>query len=257
MKKRIFATCFAALLVLASSMTAFAEDRQGESGWQVTFDGRRMESNFSTAKIDEQIGGLQPGDSIELTITLRNNYNGNVDWYMKNQVLESLEDAGNAAGGAYDYLLTYTDKAGETTTLYSSDYFGGDGRINGIGLHGATTTLDDYFYLDRMTNNDTGVVKLKVRLEGETQGNVYQNTLARLQMDFAVELPGATGNPGSGRESVKTGDQTKILLYVILTLVAGIVLLATAMIRLRRDREEVPAAAAEDTTGKTVRRRRK
>lgn len=257
MKKRIFATCFAVILALASSITAFADDIPGESGWQVTFDGRRMESNFSTAKIDEQIAGLQPGDSIELTIALKNNYNGNVDWYMKNQVLESLEDAGKAANGAYDYLLTYTDKAGETSTLYSSEYFGGTGRYNGVGLHGATTTLDDYFYLDRLGNNDNGTIKLRVKLEGETQGNDYQNTLARLEMDFAVELPGATGNPGSGRESVKTGDQTKILLYVILTLVAGIVLLATAMIRLRRDREEVPVTAAEDTTGKTVRRRRK
>lgn len=255
MKKRICAACFAMLLALASSITAFADDIQGESGWQVLFDGKRMESNFSTAKIDEQIGGLQPGDSIELTITLKNQYNGQADWYMKNQVLESLEDAGNAAGGAYDYLLTYTDKAGETTTLYSSDYFGGDGRINGVGLHGATTTLDEYFYLDRMTNNDTGTVKLKVRLEGETQGNDYQNTLARLQMDFATELATASSTPGSGRASVKTGDQTQILLYVTLTLAAGIVILIIAVMRFRRDREEA-VVMAEDGS-KTARRRRR
>lgn len=257
MKKRIFAAGFAVLLALASSITAFADDFKGESGWQVSFDGRRMESNFSTAKIDEQISGLQPGDSIELTITLQNHYEANVDWYMKNQVLESLEDAGNAAGGAYDYLLTYTDRDGKTTTLYSSDYFGGDGRINGVGLHGATTSLDDYFYLDRMRNDDSGVVKLKVRLEGETQGNTYQNTLARLEMDFATEIPGGvTDTPGSGRKSVKTGDQTKILLYVVLTLAAGLVLLITAVIRLRRDREEEPVMA-EGISGKTARRRRR
>ena len=258
MKKRIFATCFAVLLALASPVTAFADNViKGEAGWRVTFDGRRMDSNFSTAKIDEQIGGLQPGDSIELTIALNNNYNGQVDWYMKNQVLESLEDAGNAAGGAYDYLLTYTDKAGETTTLYSSEAFGGDGRINGVGLHGATTTLDDYFYLDRMGNNDSGTVKLIVKLEGETQGNDYQNTLARLQMAFATELvSGSTNPPGTGRNAVKTGDQTKILLYVVLTLAAGLVLLITAVVRLRRDREEA-VVRVEETRGKTARRRRR
>ena len=111
---------------------------------------------------------MQPGDSVELTITLKNDFDGQADWYMKNKVLETLEDAGNAAGGAYDYLLTYTDTAGETTTLYSSQKFGGDGKINGVGLHGATKTLENYFYLDRMGKDATGVVKLKVALDGET-----------------------------------------------------------------------------------------
>lgn len=256
MKKRIFAVCFAALLALASSVTVFADDITGEAGWRVTFDGKRMDSNFSTAKIDEQVGGLQPGDSIEFTIDLKNNYNAQADWYMKNQVLEALEDAGKSAGGAYDYLLTYTDKAGETTTLYSSDYFGGEGRYNGVGLHGATTTLDDYFYLDRMGNNDSGTVKLKIRLEGETLGNDYQNTLARLQMDFATELVTGGGSPGTGRNAVKTGDQTKIILYVVMTLAAGLVLLLTAVIRLRQDREEA-VVRVEETRGKTVGRRRR
>ena len=51
MKKRIFTVCFAALLALASSITVFADDIPGEAGWRVTFDGRRMDSNFSTAQI--------------------------------------------------------------------------------------------------------------------------------------------------------------------------------------------------------------
>lgn len=199
MKKRINMLSLLLILVLAFSQTAFAEDRQGESGWEVRFDGKRMNSNFSTAKIDDQIGGLQPGDSIELTITLKSDFDGKADWYMRNQVLEALEDAGNITGGAYDYLLTYTDGAGELTTLYSSENFGGEGRYNGVGLHGATTTLDDYFYLDRMGRNDTGVIKLKVRLEPETSVNKYQNTLARLQMDFATEVVDDGSGSASGR----------------------------------------------------------
>ncbi|MEZ3485320.1 MAG: hypothetical protein K1W22_01630 [Lachnospiraceae bacterium] len=98
-----------AALVLASSLiprgTAFAEDRQGASGWQVTFDGKKMSSNFTTANIGDEINLMQPGDSVELTITLKNACSENADWYMKNEVLSTLEDAGDAAGGAYDYLL--------------------------------------------------------------------------------------------------------------------------------------------------------
>lgn len=253
MRKRIITGCIAMLLVLASSVTAFAEDRQGEAGWRVTFDGKKMNSNFSAANMDDEIYNMQPGDSVELTITLKSNYNGKTDWYMRNQVLESLEDAGKAEGGAYDYLLTYTDTAGETTTLYSSEYFGGEGRYNGVGLHGATKTLDDFFYLDRLGNGGSGVVKLKVRLDGETQGNDYQNTLAKLQMDFATEV----AETGGTRRPVRTGDQTKILLYVTLTLAAGMTLLIIAVMRLRGDREEAAVREVQPDKRRTERRRRR
>lgn len=265
MKKRLLAFGLAGILVLASSMTAFAEDRQGAAGWQVGFDGSRLSSNFTNANMDDEIYNMQPGDSVELTISLKNDYNGQADWYMKNQVLQTLEDAGNAAGGAYDYLLTYTDKDGTVTTLYSSEKFGGEGRINGVGLHGATTSLEDYFYLDRMGNGDTGIVKLKVALEPETQGNAYQNTLARLQMDFATELVSGAGttpgtnldtNPGSDPDSnpgtggnvgghvAKTGDESQVMLYVLLAFSSGFVLLIAAIVRLHRDREEKAAAVS-------------
>lgn len=270
MRKRVLGIGLAAFLVVVSSVTAMAEDRQGAEGWQVRFDGQAMESNFTSGNMADEINLMQPGDSVELTITLKNDHDGQADWYMKNEVLSTLEDAGEAAGGAYDYLLTYTDTAGETTTLYSSEKFGGDGRINGVGLHGATTSLDDYFYLDRMGEGAEGVVKLKVALDGETLVNDYQNTFARLQMDFATEMVqggigtpvgpggntpgggsgnpngGTPGEPGSpngntpgGGEVVKTGDQTTFMASMAGMLVAGLVIMAVVVVRLRREHKGV------------------
>ena len=274
-KRRIFCLCLAGLLILASAVTAFAEDRQGASGWQVTFDGKKMNSNFSTANMDDEIYAMQPGDSVELTIKLKTNFSGQADWYMKNEVLETLEDAGDAAGSAYGYQLTYTDKDGEVSTLYSSESLGGDGRINGVGLHGATTTLEDYFYLDRMGRGDTGTVKLKVALDGETEGNDYQDTLARLQMDFAVEpaetteTPGRDNpgddpsggtrnpaNPGSGN-AVQTGDDSQTMLYVLLMLLSGLVLLAAAFLRMPKDRKAEAAAAGDAASLQSKSRKRR
>ncbi len=214
MWKIISLTAVSALLFV-SSATVSAEDRKGASGWQVTFDGKKMESNFTSAD-------------------------------MSNEVLESLEDAGDAAGGAYDYLLTYTGTSGKTTTLYSSEKFGGEGKIGGVGLHGATRTLQNYFYLDRMKNATSGVVKLKVALDGETLVNDYQNTLARLQMDFATELVsggGSTtpGNPESlrpDRNAVKTGDETEIMRYIILMFGSGLLLLIGGLLLLSGRQEE-------------------
>ena len=244
MKNRIKEICLAAALILtlSSAVTVLAEDRQGPSGWQVTFDGKKMERNFSSSDMSNEAGQMQPGDSVEFTVTLKSTYDGKTDWYMKNEVLESLEDAGNAAGGAYDYLLTYTDTSGQTTNLYSSEKFGGEGKINGVGLHGATTTLQNYFYLDRLGSGETGVVKLKVALDGETLVNDYQNTLARLQMDFATELvdntPGDTTNLRPDRNAVKTGDDTEIMRYLLIMLVSGMVLFVGAILLLRRQNEE-------------------
>lgn len=265
MKKRCRIICLVSmLLLLASSLTVLAEDRKGASGWQVSFTGKKMESNFTTANIGDEVNAMQPGDSVEFTINLKNAFQGQADWYMENEVLETLEDAGDAAGGAYDYLLTYTDVNGETTTLYSSEKFGGEGRIGGVGLHGATTSLDEYFYLDRMGSNATGVVKLKVALDGETLVNNYQNTAALLQMDFAAQLISTEDetstnrdpdkDPGSGTNTstatntgssqgqrqrpVKTGDESRILFYVAVMFVSGLGLLAGGLLMLGHSREE-------------------
>ena len=127
MKKRIVMLCSAMLLVLASTVTAYAEERQGEAGWKVVFDGSDMKSNFSPSDMDDEIYNMQPGDTVELTITLKNATEKETDWYMRNEVLQTLEDASKAEGGAYDYLLTYTNSAEELTELYSSEYFGGEG----------------------------------------------------------------------------------------------------------------------------------
>lgn len=240
--KKLFrkgACLMAALLLAGTSLTALAEDRQGASGWEVSFNGSRMSSNFTSASIVNDVNDLLPGDSVELTINLKNDFNGKADWYMKNEVLDALEDAGNAAGGAYDYLLTYTDAAGETTTLYSSEKFGGDGRINGVGLHGATNTLEDYFYLDRMEGSASGTVKLKVALDGETLVNNYQNTFARLQMDFATELVQSdTQTPGTPGRTIKTGDEARVTLYLALMFAGGTGLLVAGLLMLKRRQGE-------------------
>lgn len=268
MKRRLIALCLTGIMVLASSFQTFAEDRIGKSGWQVSFDGSKMTNNFTPADIDNEIYSLLPGDTIELTITVKNTFDGQADWYLENKVLETLEmtedEDGNtiqkASGGAYDYLLTYTSSAGVTTPLYSSEKFGGDGRYegNGIGLERATEALDDWFYLERLGNGGTGVVKLKVALDGETLVNDYQDTLAALQMNFATELvqPGTTTTtrtqtPGRNREIIKTGDQSQILLYILLALGSGLLLLLLAFMRMRREKEEL-AWEAEGSYGLDV-----
>ncbi len=231
MKKKLFACVLALATVLALALPVSAETVQGKSDWQVTFtQDKEMVSSFKTADIDDVIMGMQPGDNAVITLSLTNSHSATTDWYMTNKVLSSLEDSvGVASGGAYTYILTYTNSKGEVTTLFSSDTVGGDTiSAAGEGLHEATDALQDYFYLDTLTSGQSGKITLEVALDGETQGNSYQDTLADLQMNFAVELR------DSSVKVVKTGDESNSMAAIIVAAVAGVLLLVLAIVSVRR-----------------------
>ena len=218
MKKRVFGILLALVIVLALPAAAQAAD-----GWKVTFTAdSKMESNFTTSAIADAVAGLQPGDDAVFEITLENKYKDPVDWYMFNEVIRSLEDGTVASGGAYTYILTYRTSGGSVTELYNSDTVGGEGSENSLeGLHEASSALSDYFFLETMNPGGTGTVTLTVALDGESQGNRYQDTLANLTMKFAVEI--------TPTQRVVTGDSTRQFPYYIALGVSGLAVLALAL----------------------------
>lgn len=269
MKKKIVCFALAGFMLCGSVISAHAEDYKGGEGWKVEFTGKNMESNFQSSALSDAVYALQPGDSVALSLALVNNDSQNTDWYMTNEVLSSLEDSQSMAkGGAYAYRLAYTNSLGEETILYNSENVGGEkGDVVGEGLREATDNLDEFFYLDRLAPGSSGMITLKVVLDGETQGNTYQNTLASLQMNFAVEKAGATPEPGGGGNepenpgnpnaldggenrpsleasssgaymlnSVKTGDVFHMLLWSALALASGFALLICAVVYMKKEK---------------------
>lgn len=247
----------AVAMTVGITATAHAEDFVSSRNWLVDFDGDKMNSNFSSQEMAEEIYGILPGDTMELQVKIKNSGKDDTDWYMSNEVLESLEEGSAAEGGAYTYVLSYYDPSGEEAVLYDSQTVGGEGSVAGLeGLHQATDSLEDYFYLDRLTKGETAAVYLRVELDGETQGNSYQNTLASLQMNFAVEKAAPATRVEQGEDTIirktvtgasntvrrtitrpKTGDTTNILLYSAIALASGIVLLVLGVITVKRRRE--------------------
>ena len=120
--------------------------------------------------------------------------------------------------------------AGGETVLYSSEVVGGEGAKE-EGLHQATNGLEDYFYLGRLSKDEQAMIRLYVQLDGETQGNAYQDTLAKLQMNFAVE--GVTT-----QTVVKTGDQSPIAMISMAALGCAVVLLVLAILAMRMNRKK-------------------
>lgn len=268
-KQRALPYLLSSLVAFSFAIPAQAETYYGDENWKVAFTSEdKMESSFNTADINDVIGGMQPGDNVIITLNLKNENRTTTDWYMRNEVLYSLEDRSTnkeTSGGAYTYRLVYTDKDGEVNTLFDSDTVGGESADDtisrmGEGLKSATNALKDYFYLDTLAKGAGGVVTLEVALDGETQGNHYQDTLADLQMDFAVELrdtPGGGGGGGGGTPDtpntpntpntpdsttsrtgvVRTGDDNQIVLFSVISGVTGLLLLLYCIYNLRAYRK--------------------
>ena len=235
--KKIISILLALLVVAGLPQAAYADHLKGKDGWNVRYTGGgKMESNFRTADYNDPVAGLEPGDDITFTVSLKNENSAETDWYMTNEVLHSLEDRGQgAAGGAYSYTLRFKGPSGERL-LYDSDTVGGELVAKaGEGLHQATSALENYFYLDTMKSGESGSVTLVVALDGETQGNGYQDKLADLQMNFAVEQKGTVVKT----RGVQTGDDRMQLVPVyVAMLLGGAVLLYVTVRALRRYRRE-------------------
>lgn len=236
MKKRLLCLALAATMVVGTAMTANAEEFYGSQDWKVSFNGDKMESTFDSGVMTEEILQIQPGDTITLKVALSNDSKEKTDWYMTNEVIQTLEDTQSVAeGGAYTYILSYSGPDGEEI-LFSSEAVGGEGQsAAGEGLHQATDALEEYFYLDQLGETESGYVQLVVKLDGETQGNAYQDTLAKLSMNFAVEKVNADK---IYKTSAKTGDFAPMMMVSTVALAGGLILLFAAVVLTKKRRTE-------------------
>lgn len=236
MKKKsiIFIT---SLLLLTQTVAVYAEVTDTKAG-SCEFTGDKMESSFDSTSIAVAVSEMEPGDTVNFAVDIKNTADFTTSWYMSNEVLSSLEDAQAVAeNGGYTYVLTYTDVAGEVTTLYDSDSVGGEKEsATGVGLNEATDSLDEFFFLDDLEVLDAGTVNLSITLDGESQGNIYQDTLAQLKMNFAVEQKPEEGTPSEFEPDrppkVKTGDVW--MGSSVLMLIAGIALVVVAFFMMRK-----------------------
>lgn len=242
-----------ALLTLGAPASALAEQYEGRTDWSVTFTaGKEMVHAPEDMSFTDVVSDMQPGDVETINVAVRNDYAGATDWYLSNKVLKSLENSVTVAeGGAYAYELSYKGPSGEVKTLFSSDEVGGEAVGEaGEGLREATSSLESYLLLDRLGAGEQGAVTLRVALDGETNNNAYQDTLADIQMNFAVELadedaPPAPGSSTPSRAGLpQTGDPLNMAWALALAGAAGLALLVLAICGLRMRRQQEAAGQA-------------
>lgn len=232
MSKKILTAILTAALCLAFAGTAFASDGwdepiQGKDGLYVTYNAQGKWESTLDASWDDALQNIQPGDTVVFKVALNNEYDGDTYWYMENEVLQTLEENKIASNGAYTYKLTYTNPGGQTSDV-ENKVVGGSEQD---GLKDATSEIDEPVFLDTLKKGDSGLVTLEVKLDGESQGNAYQSTQARLQLLFGVEQVATTpSTPKTPSKSPSTGDTNNSLPYMITMVAAGVVILVIAIV---------------------------
>lgn len=213
------------VLLLSLTMTAVAADRNEDLG-TVEYNGTKLVSSDMSA-LNKVLSEMEPGESAEFTVTLKNSGDKDMDFWMSNDVINYFEENGKASGGAYTYILRYNG-----SDLYNNQQVGGDKKDDGRqGLQEATGALENFFFLQTLSKGQSGTVTLYVALDGQTLGNTYQAASSKINLIFAVE------EHGNEATVIKTGDTTNALPFFIGAGVAGLAILALVVIRVRKSRK--------------------
>ncbi len=230
--------------VLIAAECSFAESKKYNG--KAYFDGKAVKSTFKAGKIADAISELQPGDDVTFRVKYTNKYKEETDWYMENEVLQTLEKAdaarkvpegtGTPENGGYTYELIHRDKNGKKQVLFSNSKVGGEAKpANMEGLEQATNALDDWFYLQSLGYKESGELTLSIKFDGETEVNDYMDTNGGVMLRFGVEIkkPDSNGEP-EYKQKVRTGDYNMLALYVAMAII-GLILLIIVWRRMRSE----------------------
>ena len=240
-----FAILMLACLIVVPTLSAFAT----EADSIVTYDGTTL-SRTETKSAGETFSNLLPGEEGTYVIEFANNSNMDTDWYVLNSIVSSFEDQSSAEGGAYEYELSFTDAKGSSTALYSNATVGGETpNTQPSGLHQAAEGLEDFFYITTLKAGEKGTMQLRLALDGESESDSYMNTMAKLNIEFAVETvteeeaaPAPVVTPSNkaankGTGEVKTGDTSNMTLYIVIAAAALVVIIVVIIVVLVRRRK--------------------
>lgn len=238
---KITTLLLALMTVLMMSQAAFAENTPVKGG-TYTYNGKDIVTS-DVQKLEDALSGLEPGDSITITQTYVNESDNDTEWYIRNNIIHTLEEYitdedGNKNGG-YTYKLV---SGGQT--LFDSEAVGGeDSESSKEGLKQVNDGVtgenagEEWIHIDTLGSGDSGTTTLTVALDGESQTNSYEDTKGELDIQYAVEDVEDEGEIIYKYRNVDTGDTTNLVM-TIAAFLGALLLLILAIISYRKDRKD-------------------
>lgn len=236
----------AVIFIIAMSGSALAVSFPQEQGHCV-YDGQEITSDFDSSGADVTQSHLEPGDEVDYVVTYTNKSNETTEWYMVNEVLDTLEKNSNQAeNGGYTYLLQNVGPDGTKTTLFDNEKTVGgknDNEEKGYdlpeGLKQATNATGEYFFIQELKPNQSAKTILHVSFDGESEVNDYMDTEGALMVKYAVEkkTTGTNKKVKTIYSHTKTGDTMDLLKFIAL-MSAALLVAILAILSWRKDRRE-------------------
>ena len=252
-KKLIYTLAFTLALsvVMIIGLTESVSAESDEVTGNCYFDGNEVVCDFDSDVVVKTVQGLEPGDDVTFKVQFKNQYDETTYWYMRNETLETLEQSyDRTENGGYTYKLTHVAPDGSREVLFDNSTVGGEYTLEnhkaktshgtdntGEGLHQATNAADDWFYIQTLEKGEAGHTELHVKFDGETEVNDYMDTAGELLLAYAVELDETTPP-----KPPKTGDESNLLLYIVMMTLALLMLIFT-ILSFMKDRREARAEA--------------
>lgn len=242
------------LLMSAVLMTGLASTVSADSfqfSGNCRYNGDKITSSFTSEEFAASQAQLEPGDDLAYTVKYKNESDETTLWYMRNSVLETLEEAKDQAeNGGYTYTLANVDPKGKETILFDNSEVGGETKTADLeGLKQATNATGNFFFIQELKPGETATTKLYVALDGETEVNDYMDTYGALMVSYAVENQATgTNTEQPGTSTPRTGDQTDLMKWILM-MAGALVLALLAIISWRRDRREDEPAMATAGAG--------
>ena len=233
MKKIIKTLLLCGLITVLWGSLSFAQNEKFIGSCE--YKNGRITSSFDNKEFAASISGLEPGDTLDYTVTYKNSTNGLTRWYMKNSVLETLEESKDkASNGGYTYVLKNIGPDGTETVLFDNSKVGGENITNKLqGLKQATNATGEYFFIQNLKANQSGQTVLHIEFDGESEVNDYMDTYGKLMLKYAVE----TDDTKTTSTSVKTGDSVQMWKFYALG-GAALVALILLLLSWRKDRKK-------------------
>lgn len=215
MRKRLITFVVSAMILIGSGMTVCAaekatvtftqKDRLEYSGVDFYADG--------TPKLGTAFEGIAPGETAEQVITMRNDNDKTVDFYMNASALQALEDTAQKARGAgYVIKLSAGNKVMYDSNAGGYAAAGTEGSTEGI-LKMNEGALDGYVLVATLAGNESEDIRLSIFFDGEAMDNSsqsvdYSNTFGQLGFSFQVAYEDPEG-PTVIYKEVKQKGETK------------------------------------------------
>lgn len=238
----------AGILMAAMSAMAFADTFKFDG--KCTYNGDEITSDFTTEDWAASQADMEPGDDLHYSVKYTNKSGHTTSWYMRNSVLETLEEAKDAAeNGGYTYKLINVGPSGKKTVLFDNSEVGGETKVDDLeGLKQATNATGDYFFIQKLKSGETATTELYVALDGETEVNDYMDTRGALMVSYAVEEESGDKTRTVVQKTPRTGDPMDLMKYILM-MVLALVVAFLAILSWRRDKKK---AAAEGAGGAEV-----